>query len=181
MSSVSRSVPFHLRAVEMTAQQFWDDSSAVELPKELPKQRTVAPNAVFQTSLHSMDCGGMLRFAMTRLKCASQEEFQRFLIYKILYESAPATFQITCGIHQNNPQDQLHFSVRVGAPSYKSSITLHFYGYIAGNGMFSLSHLTASHAGGDAFTVCNFVGTRKVFDGAAAAGGGGDDSSDVTA
>ena len=164
MSSVSRTAPRSL-----TADEFWSDSH----------RQAIAAQArdVFQTGLASMDCVRILNWAMCRSRTASLDDMMRFVPYKMLYDRDPSAFVITAGIHQNNPTDQLHFSVRIQGKDYQAVITLHFYGYISPLGNFSLTHLTMMMNGNDPVRVCDFAVAGKsqttVLD---YAGGGGGSS-----
>lgn len=64
-------------------------------------------------------------FILGRYKPTTQDPI--WAVLQTLYEDMPSRFVLISGIHQNDENDTLHFSIRVmlGYCDY----TLHFYGY----------------------------------------------------
>jgi len=64
-----------------------------------------------------------------------------WIIIQALYASSPERFVVTCGIHQNNTNDKLHFSINLKMNKH-ISVPFHFNGYMTAAGGFFISEVT---------------------------------------
>jgi hypothetical protein len=93
---------------------------------------SVATTHSVQATLHN---------AFTKMGTAKQT--MAYSIVRSLYSTDASCIQITCGLHQNDMHDTLHFSatLNMGYPH-----TLHFNGFLFPTGFFKLCNITMMNA-----------------------------------